>query len=320
MNISKYIKAFETLRVDRTHGIAPHKPILMLSILQSYRTGAIRDRRIYLTPELVALFKSNWTLLVTSKHDCAISYPFYHLKSSGFWKLIPRHERLDLDAIGSAIKSFNRLNESVEYALLEDDLARLMKSEHENILLQSVLLDKFFPDTKGRIVGAWEIQRKLLHQVEEKILEESSADYIAEINTMIATKNEEEIFLRGGVFKREVPKIYDNTCCISGMRVDAMTNISMVDACHIRPFSISHDDTISNGISLCPNLHRAFDRGLISIDDDYRVLVSRSFTESASNYALSIFRSKGIKLPSNKKYYPAIENLRWHRENVFISD
>ncbi len=317
--VPKYLKAFETLRVDRTHGIAPHKPILLLSILRSYRTGAIRDRRIYLTPELVALFKSNWTLLVISKHDCAISYPFYHLKSSGFWKLIPRNDRLDLDAIGAAIKSFNRLNESVEYALLEDDLARLMKSEHENILLQSVLLDKFFPDTKGRIVGAWEIQRKLLHQAEAKILEESSADYIAEINTMIATKNEEEIFLRGGVFKREVPKIYDNTCCISGIRVDAMTNISMLDACHIRPFSISHDDTISNGISLCPNLHRAFDRCLISIDDNYRVLVSNCFTESSSIYSLACFKNQKINLPNISKYYPATDNLRWHRENVFIS-
>lgn len=33
------------------------------------------------------------------------------------------------------------------------------------------------------------------------------------------------------------------------------------------------DDTIGNGLSLCPNLHHAFDRGLIAIDDEYRVLV-----------------------------------------------
>lgn len=85
----KFAIKFQKLRVDRTHGVAPHKPILLLSILQSYRSGVIRDDRVYITPELVALFKANWNLLVITSHDCNISYPFYHLKSSGFWKLIP---------------------------------------------------------------------------------------------------------------------------------------------------------------------------------------------------------------------------------------
>ncbi|WP_201288840.1 HNH endonuclease signature motif containing protein [Polaribacter septentrionalilitoris] len=40
----------------------------------------------------------------------------------------------------------------------------------------------------------------------------------------------------------------------------------MIDACHIVPFSISNDDTIPIGISLSPNLYRAFDRGLITIN------------------------------------------------------
>jgi putative restriction endonuclease len=48
----------------------------------------------------------------------------------------------------------------------------------------------------------------------------------------------------------------------------------MVDACHIIPFSISHDDTIRNGICLSPNLHRAFDRGLFTLTNDLEVKVS----------------------------------------------
>ncbi|MFC4198185.1 HNH endonuclease [Pedobacter jamesrossensis] len=31
------------------------------------------------------------------------------------------------------------------------------------------------------------------------------------------------------------------------------------------PFNVSHNDKVTNGIALCPNLHRAFDRGLVSI-------------------------------------------------------
>jgi len=73
----------------------------------------------------------------------------------------------------------------------------------------------------------------------------------------------EEVFIRSGIFKREIPKLYNNTCAISQLRIDATANISMVDACHIVPFSEAYDDTLTNGIALCPNLHRAFDRGLI---------------------------------------------------------
>jgi putative restriction endonuclease len=105
-----------------------------------------------------------------------------------------------------------------------------------------------------------------LDELEDKVLNESPEIYKKEIKVLIEQKNEDEIFLRGSLFKREIPKIYNNTCCISGMRIDATINVSMIDACHIVPFNESYDDTVTNGIALCPNLHRAFDRGLIAID------------------------------------------------------
>ena len=87
----------------------------------------------------------------------------------------------------------------------------------------------------------------------------------------------------------------------------------MIDACHIIPFSESHDDTITNGISLCPNLHRAFDRHLITLDDDYRV-VMKPFAEDESIYSIKQFEGKQILMPENVKHYPKQENLEIHRE------
>ncbi len=125
--------------------------------------------------------------------------------------------------------------------------------------------------------------------------------------------------MRGGVFKKVVPRIYNYTCCISGMRVTAGSAVQMIDACHIVPFSESHDDTIGNGISLCPNLHRAFDRGLISIDENYKVIVSSQFRESdESDYSIRKYQSKRILLPTEEKYRPSRENLIWHLENRLI--
>lgn len=95
-----------------------------------------------------------------------------------------------------------------------------------------------------------------------------------------------------------------------------MHNISMIDACHIIPFSESYDDTVTNGIALCPNLHRAFDRGLLSITPDFRVRVSEGFVEEGK-LTLRQFEGQRISLPANKKYWPNRESLEWHGVNVF---
>ena len=315
--LSHYLKAFKRLRLDRTHGVAPHKPILLLSVLQTYQNGINTDPRIYISPELIALFKTNWSLLVTTNHHCRISYPFYHLKTDKFWKLIPRLGFQSIDNLGSMVKSFINLNAAIEYALIDEDLFLLMKDKLSNEIMQHFLLDEYFSNTKSKISQSAGIQQKLFDEIEDKILHEPAEEYQHEIKKLMQQENEEEIFLRGSLFKREIPKIYQNTCCISGMRIDALASVSMVDACHIIPFSESYDDTITNGIALCPNLHRAFDRGLIAINERYRVVISPTFREEATNYSIKAFEGKEIQLPNMRQYFPKIDNLQWHFMNVF---
>jgi putative restriction endonuclease len=98
--------------------------------------------------------------------------------------------------------------------------------------------------------------------------------------------------------------------------VETSINASLLDACHIVPFSSSHDDTISNGLSLCPTLHRAFDRGLIAVDPDrFTVRVSKRFSEPvASVYSIRQFEGTEIQKPSEKRWWPSPENLAQHLE------
>lgn len=315
--LKKYLLAFQKLRIDRSHGIAPHKPLLLLSVLQAFQNYLITNPKIYITPELVGLFKSNWSLLVVSNHNCRISYPFYYLKSDKFWKLIPKSGFENIDQMGSIMKSFSNLNAAVDYALIDDDLYFLMKDKKNNSLLQQFLLDEYFPDTKSNFSNVSVRQEKLFDEIEGKILREDSSEYRNEIKELMQQQNEEEIFLRGSIFKREIPKIYNYTCCISGMKISATIPVSMIDACHIVPFGLSYDDTITNGIALCPNLHRAFDRGLISIDNNYNVIVSRAFKEDESNYSIRNFENQHLILPKQEMYYPITDNLNWHRKNIF---
>jgi putative restriction endonuclease len=314
--LQKYVILFKKLRIDRTHGVAPHKPVLLLSVLQAYQNGLITGQRIYITPELVGLFKATWNLLVMSKHDCRISYPFYYLKSAKFWKLIPRSGFVNIENMSSVMKSFTNLNTAIEFAEINRELYYLMMNTDTNIFLQQFLLDEYFPQTKGSFKNSAAEQQKIFDDIEGKILNEDAAEYRAETRKIMEQQNEEEIFLRGSLFKREIPKIYNNTCCISGMKIDSTITVSMIDACHVIPFSKSYDDTISNGIALCPNLHRAFDRGLIGIDNEYKVIVSGNFKEDETNYSIKAFEGKSIRLPKQRQYYPSPENIEWHRKEI----
>jgi putative restriction endonuclease len=316
-SLSKYLIIFKKLRVDRSHGTAPHKPILLLSVLQLYHANLISDQRVYITPELVALFKSNWNSFVRTNHDCRISYPFYYLKSDKFWQLIPKPGFENIDEIGIIIKSFSNLNAVVDFANLDSDLHLLMIDKRCNEILQQFLLDEYFPGSNSNITSLNKSQRSLFTSIESKILREDPTEYRKEIEVLMQQNNEEEIYLRGSLFKREIPKIYNNTCCISGMRVDSIFSFSMIDACHIIPFSDSYNDTITNGIALCPNLHRAFDRGLIAIDDNFKVLVSQSFREDETNYSIKAFIGRQLYLPKEEPFYPSLSNIKWHRSHIF---
>lgn len=316
-SLSKYLNRFKKLKIDRAHGIAPHKPILLISVLQYFQSNPTSSAKIYITPELVALFKSNWNLLVLSNHDCRFSLPFYHLKSDKFWRLMPKHGFETILSFSASMRSFSNLNAAIECAIIDDELCVLMQEKKSNEILTHFLLEEYFPNTKVNYFKFSENQQALFYSIETKILNEPSETYRQEIKNLLDQKNEEEIFLRSSLFKREIPKIYNNMCCISEMKIDATINASMIDACHIVPFSFSFDDTVTNGIALCPNLHRAFDRGLIAIDENYKVLVSRHFAESESRYSIKAFERKEIQLPVFKSHYPLKENFRWHRENVF---
>jgi putative restriction endonuclease len=82
-----------------------------------------------------------------------------------------------------------------------------------------------------------------------------------------------------------------------GLRISAVANVSMVDVCRIVPFSEGYDDTLTNGIALCPNLYRAFNKGLISVSDDYAIFINKNFVEN-KNWRV-IFHS----LQENKSFY-----------------
>jgi putative restriction endonuclease len=301
--LSTYVRKFIKLKRGSVKGMkAPHKPVMLLSIIEGIEKGEIRFNQIRIIPELVANFKDFWSQLVKdSRFSENFSLPFFHLHSDGFWHLQTFSGREIALTSSHSIKSFTHLKEVVDYAYFDQELYDLLSNEHTRQILKQTLLETYFPNTHLQ-------SNLLIGEIINQILHEPSAIY----KTKAMNFDEEEVFVRSGVFKKEIPKIYNHTCAISGMRIITAADIQMIDTCHIVPFSESHDDTITNGIALCPNLHRAFDRGLISIDTEYRVLV-KPFKEQENFYSIKQFEGKQTLLPNSKHYFPSQENLAAHR-------
>ena len=312
-NLTYYINCFETLKRDRKNGGAPHKPILLLSIIQLFEKNFFTNNQIQILPELVASFKSIWSKLVVTNHYPVFAMPFYHMNSEPFWKLVANTGCEKWLASKNAINSLKNLATAVKFALIDNELLKLLLESESRDLLKITILNTYFSETKSKHENSGDDDFPNI-----SILNESSAEYKRKIMDLKKLIDEnafqEEVFIRSGIFKREIPKIYNNTCAISGLRIDSITNVSMVDACHIVPFSQDYNDSLANGISLSPNLHRAFDRGLVSISDNYEVLINKNFIENDSIHNISQFKGKQIMLPDNPEYYPALENLSQHRK------
>jgi hypothetical protein len=117
--------------------------------------------------------------------------------------------------------------------------------------------------------------------------------------------------LRGRRFAEDVLDAYGFRCSICSM------DLGLLDAAHIDPVENENSsDEVNNGIALCPNHHRAFDRGLIQLSADGEIRVNKTklneLVEDARASALELFLSslpKRIRLPVDPRDHPAPENF-----------
>jgi len=115
-------------------------------------------------------------------------------------------------------------------------------------------------------------------------------------------------------FRAAVLAAYDYKCCITGMAVP-----ELLVASHIVPWAKDPKQRMNPRNGLCLNaLHdRAFDRGLMSFDQDERLCFSKTFKihESFRNEGLSwLLKFEGTQILLPKKFKPDRELLAQHRQ------
>jgi len=116
-----------------------------------------------------------------------------------------------------------------------------------------------------------------------------------------------------GAFRLMVMDAYERRCAITGERT-----LPVLEAAHIRPFIEHEKHEVRNGLLMRSDLHRLYDRGLVTVEPDLTFRVSRSIERDYSNgkvyYALE---GRKIASPVHDEARPAPEALAWHSRKVF---
>ena len=288
-----WLNQLATLRIDRARGNpAPHKPLLLLVIMEMADKGEITKREVTLSPDLAFRFSAFWSVVAKRRKQAPdVRLPFHHLGSSGMWQPLTADGKISPD-----------------------------KKLTTMIMIDPSFLD-CLADNKFR-----DRARRILIETEPYFLPEERAALFSmlKIKPTVPEVREYEEHYRASIqmgrdarFRIEVVVLaYKHTCALTGYRLTTLEMGSIVDAAHIHAFSDSRSNDPRNGLALSKNAHWQFDRGLWSLNDDYRILVNRDkFKEDgAQGQRLADFEGRRIFLPSDPKYWPEYTYLDWHRK------
>lgn len=140
-----------------------------------------------------------------------------------------------------------------------------------------------------------------------------------QIQKIEITEKEAKVKARRGqeFFRNTVLSSYNHRCCITGNSIP-----ELLIASHILPWRDFPQDRLNpeNGLCLANTHDQAFDRGLITFNENYELVLSKyleSFLpEPTLNFNFVIYSGKQINLPD--KFLPNPNFLAYHRENIFL--
>ncbi|THK35618.1 restriction endonuclease [Ensifer sp. MPMI2T] len=120
---------------------------------------------------------------------------------------------------------------------------------------------------------------------------------------------------RDRAFSAAIKTAYHDTCAVTGLKLINGGGRSEVQAAHIRPVARGGPDSVRNGLALSGTLHWMFDRGLISVDDDYSLLIAGGGVPDTITRLINPERR--LLVPARPDERPHSQFLQYHREQVF---
>ncbi len=147
--LEKYLHDFVSLKTATIAGRqAPHKPILLLAIMELIGEGKIKENHIVLSEELVSRFSMIWTQYIgkDAPFQQKVTTPYWHLQNEPFYHLYFKDGSKADDIVNPY--STAKLRQIV-YASLDDELFDLMRGESARDDLSTVLIINYLDDIQS---------------------------------------------------------------------------------------------------------------------------------------------------------------------------
>ncbi|MDN4525952.1 phosphorothioated DNA-binding restriction endonuclease [Fictibacillus fluitans] len=262
---------------------APHKPLLMLYALSQLKHSRTRFIPYVEVREKVGLLLKEFGPARKSYHP---EHPFVRLKNDGLWEL--NHEIQN--------------NQFTNKMLLEHkfaggftkDVYQLLRADYSLVdEVVQMILESHFPET--------------FH-----------TDILDALDLELFTATKKRV--RDKAFREKVLKAYEYSCAVCNFNLHLSHQLVGVEAAHIKWHHAGGPDREENGIALCSLHHKLFDRGVFTISEKRKLIVSE-FAHGNEGYRQWVlkYHDKEIREPINPNYFANQRYLEWHFREVFRS-
>ncbi len=182
--------------------------------------------------------------------------------------------------------------------------------------LDREIWDEFHADWEKLAVESELLRRSL--DANALIADEADEQLISEDFTGETRKVVTEQRIKQTFFRRAVLSSYRGRCCMSGL-----SEPRLLIASHIVPWSKDKANRLnpSNGLCLSAIHDRAFDKGIITIAADMRIVVSEELKRTKEAFVVEVFvplEGRVIELP--ERFAPQSEFIAWHRNELFVDN
>jgi putative restriction endonuclease len=269
MPLEEFIAQFSRLNTDRgryrwsadTCNRAPHKPFLLLSIMDLIAQGLITENFIEPSFELVDTWNGYWNAVMPIGQQSTMAHPFPRLKSDGFWERVC-NPGYDPDADYN-VTSMVKLRDIYAGARLDDELFQFMEIQDSQEKLRATLVGTYFsPEVQPKVIEQGYVNL-VSYKYSQTLISQTAAEQVALFDTDVEPGKKKKV--RDAGFRKAIVSLYEHRCALCGIRMLTPEGHTVVEAAHIVPWSESQDDQPTNGLCLCRICHWSFDEGLMSV-------------------------------------------------------
>ena len=175
------------------------------------------------------------------------------------------------------------------------------------------IFEKFQNDREGLIYQS----ERILAQYEGLSLENKYKEQLPEVSGLLGETKERYVKTRvnQNFFRQMILTNYHSKCAVTGIDLP-----QLLIASHILPWAENKAERLNpeNGICLSSLYDKAFDKHLISFDEDYRMILSKNLKEHCTKtyYQTHFGKQEGQEMILPDRGLPSEVFLEWHRESI----